>query len=204
MRRALGWKSPFWIGVGVVVLLAFTLGIAARAGASAGYTVAPSGFANGSTAKWVDGAGENGDQGLVMAKNVPTSVVTAATAAVNGTKGLATDTLTLGFDYADGGHCGAGAVRFNVHVVYPDGSKHLFYLGCVYGVSAAAPTSGWERVTFSLAPAGCSGGFYEGCPPAGSMVESIGLVLDEQGTITLDNIMVDGTYITGRGNTNSQ
>lgn len=192
---------------GIVAALAIVLVgsavIVFRVHAHPGYTVAPNAFRSGSYAKWVDGAGEGGEQGLVLTKSVPTTVVTAATAAITGVDGLSTGSLTLGFDTLAGSYCGAGAPRFNVTVSKPDGSRQTYFLGCIYGAQVGGAPAGWQRYVFTLSASGCTGEFYEGCPPAGSTVHSIGIVLDEQGTATLDMIRVNDTYITSRGNSNN-
>src|SRR6476619_5378789 len=65
------------------------------------------------TAQWInniglpDGGGSN--FGMLLTKNGPTPTNAASGAVITGVNGIA---LTeLGFDYKDGGHCGAGAPR---------------------------------------------------------------------------------------------
>ena len=86
------------------------------------------------TARWLKGMGlpDNGGQnvgtnpadnpnkkdqhwGLLLSKNGTTPDCSSAGARIHGVKGMkVTATTALGFDYRNGGHCGAGAPRFNV------------------------------------------------------------------------------------------
>ena len=74
--------------------------------------------------------GQPADFGLVLAKNVDTSVVAAALAALNGPEGKTVAVNTeFGYSYRSDGHCGAGAPRFNVTVT--DGTDEATYaVGC--------------------------------------------------------------------------
>ncbi|HEU5347923.1 MAG TPA: hypothetical protein VFU63_04860 [Ktedonobacterales bacterium] len=171
--------------------------------AASGYTIAPLGFHNGATAKWVAGAGEHGGQGLVLEKTVPTSVVAAGVAQINGVEQqhLDVDSLVLSFDHQNGTYCGAGAPRFNVDVTLPDGSSERIFLGCYYGTQSPAPVAGWTTYTFNVQnPGQC----FCVLPPAGSVVTGIEIIQDEQGSATLDHITIDGKVIDSRGNTDSQ
>src|SRR5918999_1111261 len=87
------------------------------------------------TAAWLGGMGlpDNGGQnagvppftdnpnkndphlGLLLSKNGPTPDCSSSGARITGVRGIeVTATFVLGFDYRNGGHCGAGAPRFNV------------------------------------------------------------------------------------------
>src|SRR3981081_2963567 len=81
------------------------------------------------TSRWLGGMGlpDNGGPnattpsdphtGLLLSKNGPTADCSSAGARITGVKGLTVDAaFTLGFEYRNGGHCGAGAPRFNVTV----------------------------------------------------------------------------------------
>lgn len=157
------------------------------------------------TSEWVKNLGLPDDQGkdnygLLLSKNGMTSANAAAVVEIDARQLLRdTDLVALGFDVRMGGHCGAGAPRFNV--VTQDGVMH--FLGCsspppllVPGV----PASGWTRVRhMNMAAA---------YPPivAGSRVRSISIVFDEgtdvgpdySGLVVLDNIYVNGEYATKR------
>ena len=171
--------------------------------AASGYTVAALGYRSGADAKWVAGAGEQGGQGLVLEKDVATSVVAAGVAQINGVKQqrLDPDTLVVSFDHQDGTYCGSGAPRFNVEVALPDGTSERIFLGCYYGTQSPAPVAGWTTYSFTLQnPSQC----FCALPPAGSVVTGIEIVQDEQGSTVLDRITINGTVIDSRGNTNSQ
>ncbi len=163
------------------------------------------------TASWLNGAGlpDNGTanpgggtphQGLLLNKNGPTSDCSAAGASI---VGWTTGTLSaLGFDYRLGGHCGAGAPRFNV----VDNLNNTFFFGCNGGTLSAAPQdpANWTRVTFDQtnAPAGFVFGVTQ--------VVSIDIIFDEGtdtpspdgnapagvGLTTIDNIRINNTLIT--------
>src|SRR5207248_10793437 len=54
-------------------------------------------------------------RGLLLSKTGPSTDCSSAGARITGVKGMTVDAaFTLGFDYRNGGHCGAGAPRFNV------------------------------------------------------------------------------------------
>jgi hypothetical protein len=135
--------------------------------------------------------------GLLFSKNGSTADCSAAQADINGAKGMTV--IELGFDFRNGGHCGAGAPRFNVTT--NDDVTHFF--GCAGGTQTAAPQdpAQWTRVRFTP---------VQGFPPVipGTTIKSIGLILDEGtdtpspqdpngvGLAVLDNIDVNGTLVT--------
>lgn len=98
--------------------------------------------------EWVKHLGlpQDSDQnrfGLILSKNGTTPTNASAGLVVHGVKGL--HLTALGFDVRNGGHCGAGAPRFNV--VTSDGVTRFY--GCVYGThSSSTPAPGWQRVRF--------------------------------------------------------
>lgn len=136
--------------------------------------------------------GDRADHGVVFQKNGPTSTNAAGFAIVAGVEGLSTSGLTLGFDYKQGLHCGAGAPRFNV--VDTDGNYYFF--GCSYGThSTNTPVTGWNRVTFA-------GTDSFPTLPAGKTVAAIALVFDEGtdtpisgGVITPGSAIVDNIRV---------
>jgi hypothetical protein len=163
------------------------------------------------TSSWLNGAGlpDNGTanpgggtphQGLLLNKNGPTSDCSAAGATI---EGWTTGTLSaLGFDYRLGGHCGAGAPRFNV----TDDTGNTFFFGCNGGTKSASPQdpANWLRVTFDQTTAPV--GFFFGV----TQVVSIEIIFDEGtdtpspdgnapagvGLATIDNIRINNTFIT--------
>jgi hypothetical protein len=59
----------------------------------------------------------NPHHGLLLSKNGTTPDCSSSGARITGVRGMTlTVTSELGFDYRNGGHCGAGAPRFNVLV----------------------------------------------------------------------------------------
>jgi len=136
---------------------------------------------------------------LQMFKLTKTSVDAAALATVENVEGRVLG--ELGFDVFVGGHCGAGAPRFDVTT--SDGTVYFF--GCAYGSHSAAPDRPltFERVRFSDADAQPQ---LVGDPPwpgfGHARVASIVIVFDEgtdegSGFTALDNIDVNGELVGG-------
>jgi hypothetical protein len=136
------------------------------------------------TSAWLGGIGlpddgrntNNLHRGLLLSKNGPTADCSAAGAIIRGVRGLLiTPTFELGFDYRSGGHCGAGAPRYNVLAKPPVGPNTFHFVGgCANGTKIPAPQDPveWTRVRFTNAQA---------FPPLvpGSRIVSIELILDE-------------------------
>jgi hypothetical protein len=136
--------------------------------------------------------------GLLLSKNGTTPTNASAGLVIHGAKSL--HLTELGFDVRNGGHCGAGAPRFNV--VTSDGVTRFY--GCVYGTHTPnTPAPGWQRVRFFTNVS------YAGAPAitAGLTVASISIDFDEgtdigpdfSGMVVLDNIDVNGVLIGGPG-----
>jgi hypothetical protein len=183
------------------------------------------------TAAWLDGMGlpDNGGananatdrrdnpnkkdahSGLLLSKNGPTPDCSSSGAEIKGVKGTkVTADFTLGFDYRNGGHCGAGAPRFNVTT--KDG-QFSFQGGCANGVPTPAPQdpAEWTRVRINTTLAG------QGFPPTaiGSEIKSISILYDEGtdtanndtqgvGLAVIDNIFINGRVITDGDNNHKQ
>jgi hypothetical protein len=151
--------------------------------------------------------------GLLLSKNGPTPDCSSSGARITGVRGTRVDaTFMLGFDYRNGGHCGAGAPRFNVTIRTSASNTNLlsFVGGCANGVSVAADQDPqWSRVRFAVAQQ------FPAIPP-GSKIESISILYDEGtdtpstnalsqepsgvGLAVIDNIYINGRYIrSGRG-----
>jgi hypothetical protein len=149
--------------------------------------------------------GNNARQGLLLSKNGPTTDCSAAGATIRRVRGLLIDsTFELGFDYRDGGHCGAGAPRYNVLAKPPVGPNTFHFVGgCANGTKTPAPQDPleWTRVRFTNAQA---------FPPLvpGSRIVSIELIFDEGtdatsvpddpngvGLAVLDNLDINGALI---------
>ena len=138
--------------------------------------------------------------GLLVSKNGPTADCSSSGAVIRGFR--RGDTIKeLGFDFRKGGHCGAGAPRFNV----TDQAGVTYFFGCAHGIHTPAPQDPlqWERVRF-LVPSPGNETFVFGV----TRVESISIVYDEGtdvpgvedpngvGLAVLDNIDINGTLIT--------
>lgn len=138
--------------------------------------------------------------GLVFQKSAPTASDTAAVAVVQGIAGW--PLTELGFDYdRDAGSCSNRAPRFEV--ITSDGSLVAF--ACAGG-SHEGVALRWSRVRFGDADAVLVTGSRP-WPGFGNVtVQSLALVFDDGpdqglGRAFLDNIDVDGTWITGPGTT---
>jgi len=148
-------------------------------------------------------------KGLLLNKNGTTPDCSASGARIVGVEGRVTGLLTeIGFDYRNGGHCGAGATRFNVVVLNSLTGTETFHFvgGCANDLTPApAPQDPlqWTRVRFTLTnPA-------EAFPviPPGSVIRSISLLHDEGtdtptpqspngvGLAVLDNIWIIDQFI---------
>lgn len=148
-------------------------------------------------------------RGLLLSKNGPTTDCSSAGARITGVRGMTVDaTYALGFDYRNGGHCGAGAPRFNVVATPPTGPNTFHFVGgCANGEATQAPQDPeqWTRVRFTAA---------QQFPPItpGSRIVSITLLYDEGtdtasvqdpngvGLAVVDNVFINGAFIrTGTG-----
>jgi hypothetical protein len=146
-------------------------------------------------------------RGLLLSKNGPTTDCSSAGARITGVQGITTDATTaLGFDYRNGGHCGAGAPRFNLTVKEPAGGNTFHFIGgCANGVPTPAPQdpAQWSRGRFLLTDPAVA------FPPVpvGSKIVSLTLLFDEGtdtpsaqdpngvGLAVVDNIFVNGSFI---------
>src|SRR4029077_16528735 len=81
--------------------------------------------------------------GLLLSKNGPTADCSSAGAPITSAAGMIDGGAThVGFDYRNGGHCGAGAPRFNI-----DTDKGFFFVGCASAPQTPAPQdpAQWTR-----------------------------------------------------------
>jgi hypothetical protein len=168
------------------------------------------------TSAWLTGMGlpddgktlnpDSGDPhvGLLLSKNGPTANCSAAGATITSAEGL---TVTeLGFDYRNGGHCGAGSPRFNL--ITSDDVTH-FVGGCANGIKSASPQdpAQWTRVRFSNVA-----GQISPVLAKDATIKSLSIIVDEGtdttsvddpagvGLSVLDNIDINGTLITSGTN----
>lgn len=179
----------------VLVMAVFTLSLfAVSAQAQDAFTVIPWTF-DPNDACDVQSSWQNGE--LVLVKNCPTATVASAGAdIVTPLEGGDVSLLTeLNFEYENGGHCGAGAPRFNVVV-----NGQTYFLGCSSGTHTDLG-NGWTRVEFTTADFTAAG------IPATGTLDDIYVVFDEgtdtpvggtigtPGTVTLDNFSVNGEVV---------
>jgi hypothetical protein len=128
----------------------------------------------------------------LLQKSAPTSAVVAVGAILQGLEGaVVTDNDTLGYDIRNDSPCEAGSPRFNVTYRLPDGSEGFSFVGgCANGTITPSPQDplNWSRVTFDLQ----SNAFP--AIPVGSTIESVILIVDDQGSYTVDNIQFRDVY----------
>jgi hypothetical protein len=141
-------------------------------------------------ATWQDGA-------LSLQKNCATATNAAAgVEIISSLEGGSISALTsLSFDVQNGGHCGAGAPRFNVVV---DGST--YFLGCAGG-SITDNGDGWSTVSFGTTQFAAAG-----IPTTGTL-EDVYIVFDEgsdtptggtigtAGKVVIDNITLNDATV---------
>jgi len=143
----------------------------------------PAGTPGGVVSEW-DGTVGNPPPSIKLQKNVPTTDCSSADVTVNGVSGI---TLTeLNFDVKTGEYCGAGAPRFNV--LTSDNVTH--FLGCAAGTQTDLG-NGWTHVVFD--PTNPAQAFPVIAP--GTTVQSIGIVMDEQGQTHIDNVSINDQVI---------
>jgi hypothetical protein len=142
------------------------------------------------TAQWQNGT-------IVLAKNCTTATNAAAGVdIISPLEGQSVSGLTeLNFDYQNGGHCGAGAPRFNVIV---DGNT--YFLGCAGGLQTDLG-NGWTHVEFGPAELTAAG------IPATGTLEDLLIIFDEgtdtqtggtigtAGKVVIDNVSVNGEVV---------
>jgi len=146
--------------------------------------------------------------GLLLSKNGTTADCSAAEAEITGVEGITVNAeFHLGFDYRNGGHCGAGAPRFDVSYRQPDGTDGSSFVGGCSNdhqpTGAPQDPAQWTRVRFETSDQ------TESFPPIpqGSRIKSISIAFDEGtdtanndtegvGLAVLDNIDINGRLIT--------
>lgn len=201
------YRSAVVAVVGLVAVLALTgsaVGVPPAGKAMKKMKVKPFVFDPGATgivtSEWVTKTGladaGRSDHALALKKLGTTATVASSGADIHGVQNL---TLTeLGFDYEVGGHCGAGAPRFNVTLT----TGPTFFFGCSHGDVVATLTDRdgnlWNRVRFTNADAFPQDGVSVWPGFGVAQVASLILVFDEGtdqgvGFVNLDNIDVNGT-----------
>jgi hypothetical protein len=145
----------------------------------------PAGTPGGVKSEWTNAQGDPAPA-LMLKKTSPTFDCSSAGATFNNVAGI---TITnLEFDVKSDGLCTGGSPRFNLNAT--DGFH--FIGGCGNGTQTDADT-GWTHVTFNLSDA--SQAFP--AVASGAKVNTLRLVLDEQGTSYIDNVKINDQLIGG-------
>jgi hypothetical protein len=203
--------SRRWMPVALALIALLAVGAPAGAAKKTKFKAKPWTVDPGATgivsSKWVthQGLGDAGksDHALVLQKQGPTATVASAGASISRIRNLTLG--ELGFDYEVGGHCGAGAPRYNVTLT----TGATFFFGCIHGDVAGTMTDAqgdvWNRVRFTDADAFPQDGVSVWPGFGVAQVESIGVVFDEGtdvgvGFVRLDNLDVNGKLMGKPGN----
>jgi len=144
----------------------------------------PAGTPGNVTAKWDNIIG-NPPPSLFLEKKALTTDCSSAGATLTGVEGI--HLTELNYDIKVGSLCTAGSPRFNVSA--SDGFH--FIGGCANGTQTPIGTTGWTHVVFD--PTNPAQAFPVIAP--GATVNSIELILDEQGSAYIDNISVNNAVV---------
>jgi hypothetical protein len=148
----------------------------------------------GAVANWSNGIGlkdANGNTsfGLQLEKNVPLEAVVSAGAVLNGLKGvvvLSGDTLGYDMKNSSTATTAGSGPRFNISWTYNGTSGFSFTGGSNNATRSAACGDPVNWTTYRLALQNPGQSFP--IVPAGAVIQSVTLILDEPGKNTLDNI----------------
>ena len=162
----------------------------AKFNASRTFTFDPD-HTGGANSYWANGIGladANGNTsfGLYAEKTVATSANASAGAVLDGLKGVVTQAGDmLGYDMSNDSTCASGP-RFNVSYTLPDGTSGFSFVGgCNNSTkTASCQNANWTTNRLDLQNPG------QAFPvvPVGSTIQSVVLIVDEQGTYKMDNI----------------
>ncbi len=193
------------------------------AGGGQGVNLHAGGFGEASFAAWKSQQGlpdskGNGNFALYFQKMTTTATNAAAFAVITGVEGQSFSDLSLSWLRRDGGHCGAGAPRWNVGVTGATGIDYRVFLGCVYADHSDGPT-GWKSDAFShdgivaqllpdrVVAIGTTLPTDFAADIEGGTITSLAIIFDEgtdagpdfTGFVFLDNITVNGKTWTSPG-----
>ena len=180
------------ISAGAACLLALVAfgASSAKFNASRTFTFDPD-HTGGANSYWANGIGladanGNSNFGLYAEKTAATSANASAGAVLDGLKGVVTQAGDmLGYDMSNDSTCASGP-RFNVSYTLPDGTSGFSFVGgcnnSTKTVSCQNPN--WTTNRLDLQNPGQAFPIV----PIGSTIQSVVLIVDEQGTYKMDNI----------------
>jgi hypothetical protein len=169
------------IGTGIVAATMVIASFAMPALAAGSVTYTPWTFEDPAGVCPGVAATQNTGGSVTLSKPCPTPTNASAGVTLNNVPSTVT---TVSFDY--NGYCGAGAPRFNVYT----SNYGTIFLGCAYG---GGPTGTNVTGTATFTAGGTYGGVLF---PSDAVVTGVDVVQDEQGTVTISNITVNGTAVT--------
>lgn len=169
------------------------LSLKAQAGRFVGEEFKPVGAGTTAQAKWTNKAAATGSHSMLLEKSVETTSPSYAAAVVDGAEGMQVGDLgTIGFSV--NGQCTGGSPRFNLYFDNDaDGSADgIAFYGC--GNNVTGMDGDWTQMsTDAMTPD--AGYMFDGTPfalSATSTVTSLSVLVDEQGTYYVDDVVVAG------------
>ena len=187
------------------------------AGGGQGLNLRAGGFGEGSLGAWKSQQGlpdtkGNGNFALYFQKLTTTATNAAGFAVITGLEGQKVSELTyLAWDHRTGGHCGAGAPRWDVFVTGLSNTQYTLFLGCAAAIhTPVLDAPEWTTDSYSGAAIVTVGGSNAGltdveqADAAAGTITGLIIVFDEgtdQGTgfVFLDNITVNSKIFTSPG-----
>lgn len=181
------------LAVSVPASAADDLSLRGQAGRFVGADNKPVGAGTTAQASWTNKVALSGSHSMLLEKSVATGSPSFAAAVVQGADGMSVGSLgTLGFSV--NGACTGGSPRFNLYFdTDGDGSADgILFLGCGNHVTATA--DGWT--TMQVDPLTATSGYMFDQSPfaisADDTVTSLSVLVDEQGTYYVDDVIVAG------------
>jgi hypothetical protein len=169
------------------------LSLKGQAGRFVGDDFKPVGAGTTAQASWTNKVALSGDHSMLLEKSVETSSPSYAAAVVQGAAGMSVGDLgTVGFSV--NGACTGGSPRFNLYFDTDGdgGADGILFLGC--GNHVVSTGDGWT--TMSVDPLTATSGYmFDGSAfaiDADDTVTSLSVLVDEQGTYYVDDVVVAG------------
>jgi hypothetical protein len=151
------------------------------------------------TAKWDNTTGNPTPSILLQKLGATSNCAAAGVDIITPLEGGPVGALTeLNFDYKDGGHCGAGAPRFDIQT--DTGTAQALGCNTVLGTRTPIGTTGWTHVEFNATDIAASLATWA---PGATTLEDLYIIFDEgsdtgpdfTGTINIDNISVNNQVV---------